>query len=164
MNEDMEEIELDLTYEDIKQLKKDKFSELVKRKIREKAFSDLMILKNKHSKLDSITYTELSQQQYLIESKVENWVAQNIFKFRTRMADVHENFKNSYTYKALCPLCQKEKDDQSHLLKCEKIQNACPELKVATNYLDIFSDDCFQISKTTKLLSKALKTRTELID
>ena len=51
-----------------------------------------------------------------------------LFKLRTRMMSVRQNFKNKYE-DLMCPRCKKEIDDEKHLLtKCEKladIQNKC---------------------------------------
>ena len=44
-----------MTYEEIEQLKKEEFADIVKRNIREKAFDDLMNTKKSHTKLDNRT-------------------------------------------------------------------------------------------------------------
>ena len=47
--------------------------------------------------------------------------ARILFKLRTRMISVRNNFKNKYEY-LMCPRCKKEIDDEKHLFtKCEKL-------------------------------------------
>ena len=161
---DLNDLEIDLSFEDIEEMKKEEFAKIVKKVIREKAFEDLMKEKVKHSKLAHITYKELKIQHYLVDSRVESWVAKDIFKYRTRMSDVHENFQNSYSYKPNCPLCTKQKDDQIHLLKCDVLKNKCPSLLVNKNYYDIFSEDCLRIYETVRLLSKTMEIRRSLLE
>ena len=134
-----------MTYEEIEQLKKEEFADIVKRNIREKAFDDLMNTKKSHTKLDNIHYSELKTQDYLLNNTVESWIAKDIFKFRTRMIDVHENFKNNYFYEVDCPLCHKAKDKQSHLITCEKLKGVCQSLNQPIEYMDIFSKDTNKI-------------------
>ena len=151
--DDLKEFEIDMTFEDIKEMKKGKFKDIIKGKIREKAFNDLQNLKNIHSKLDNIKYEEFKIQDYFINNNEDSRIAKSIFKFRTRMVDVHENFKNSYRYKESCPLGCVEKDEQSHLLKCEKL-SAVHDNSDENDYFDIFSDNSSKIKNVSKNISE----------
>ena len=77
--------------------------------------------KSSHSKMDNLNYPELKIQPYLISSLLRRDQAQQLFKFRTRMANVKGNFKNGQT-DYFCPVCVKigvyEDDYQKHLLSC----------------------------------------------
>ena len=119
--------------------------------------------KERHSKLNNIEYKEFKMQNYFVDNRVESWVAKNIFKFRTRMTEVKENFKNNYKNESVCPLCKdpSQKDDQSHLLKCPKLKE---NGHIKRNYFDIFSEDILKIYETIIILIKAMETRQKLLD
>ena len=158
------EIGVNLTFAEIKNLKKEEFAKIIKEEIRNKAFEDLKKEKLKHSKMNNLEYKEFKIQNYFVDDRVESWMAKDIYKFRTRMADVNENFKNSFKYESLCPICKISKDDQSHLMVCHKLREFNPSLDVDKNYKDIFNDDCLKLYESARILIKALETRKKIID
>ena len=160
---DLLELGINLSFEEIKELKKEEFAVLVKKEVRNLAFSDLMKDKEKHSKLDNIEYKEFKIQDYFVDDRIESWIAKEIFKFRTRMTQVNENFKNNFQYESICPICKdpNENDDQNHLLNCKKLNDLCP---IKRNYFDIFSNDIIKIYETIRILMRAMETRKKLLE
>ena len=131
---------------------------VIKDRICKAAFRYLMLAKDKHSKMSNLTYRELNMQKYLKEvSKKED--CQQIFKFRTRMIDVKENFKNQYV-ELLCPLCTRANDSQEHLLACT--ENTVDSQQI--NYKDIFGDDTPRLLKCYKCLMEAFEKREQLLE
>ena len=53
-----------------------------------------MEVKLKHSKMDNLWYSDLKMQPYLESNKFTTQEVKTIFKFRTRMANFGQNFKN----------------------------------------------------------------------
>ena len=66
MKEDIVKVDINLTFEEIGDLSKDTFKELVKTKVRTKAFTDLLNLQKSHSKGKEIVFKQFSLQEYLL--------------------------------------------------------------------------------------------------
>ena len=79
------------------------------------------------------------------------------------MTQVKRNFKSAYS-SLTCNLCQKEEEDQVHLLSCPNILSECIELRDDTEveYEDLFSDVKKQL-KAVKLFDKVFKVRDKLL-
>ena len=89
---------------------------LLKTKIRETAFKELIAEKEKNSKLKALKYTYLSLQPYLTaESTLTNEEKRSLFRWRSHMIKVKQNFGLK---DAKCPLCKDADDTQYHLLTC----------------------------------------------
>ena len=87
-----------------------------------------------------------------------------LFKFRTRMFHVRNNFRNKYKQtNTLCPLCQVNEDSQSHLFECTAIQKQLQK-NTSILYDDIFSSDNETLLKVGKELKKIVAVRQELED
>ena len=84
VKEDMREIGLDLTYEDIKALSKESFKKLVKAKCKALAFTNLMKEKEGKKKMNGIYYSELLTQDYLLSKEMTTSQKKIIFKIRTK--------------------------------------------------------------------------------
>ena len=129
----------------VKQIKKDKFKEIIKDKIHEKAFKDLMDRKIKHSKLKNLEYKNLEMQQYLSHGDISVNQARIIFKYRTRMSNYWNNFRGSLEDQN-CPVCKKENtsDTQEHGLECEVLMKS---LHVNVKVSEIFQAVTPEIGK-----------------
>ena len=98
-------------------IKKAKFSKLVKIKIQEVSLNHLLNLKKDHSKMSRLSYEKLNLQKYLKTPMISTKEAKLIYKYRTRMANVKTNFKFMYPLEDLsCPDCLIHLDTQKHLL------------------------------------------------
>ena len=69
------------------------------------------------SKLKNIKYEKLEMQTYLKSQKISLIKKRVLFKARTRMLNVQNNFGK----KSQCPLCKLNDNDQSHLIDFEKM-------------------------------------------
>ena len=111
------------------------FKKLVKVKAFEYEFSRLMKAKNGHSKMDNLSYSKLEMQKYL---KLENLYAsgaRTLFRYRTRMANFGENFREGSTA-VNCPLCGLHLDNQEMAFyNCPVIK---ANVKIRGQYEDIF--------------------------
>ena len=112
------------------------FKRLVKVKTKEYALQFLLKLKQKHSKMSSLQYHELKIQNYLMDENISVKEAQNIFKYRTRVANFKENFKNSYN-EIECPLCFVHPDTQAQCVQCPVVKE---NVEIRGEYQEIFSE------------------------
>ena len=94
-----------------------------KAKIEEKANE---IYKNECEKLKKLKWlnqckAKIKRERYM--DILQQKQGRILFKLRTRMISVRNNFKNKYE-DLMCPRCKKEIDDEKHLFtKCEKLAN-----------------------------------------
>ena len=98
-------------------------------------------------------------QTYLKSQKISLIKKRVLFKARTRIINVPNNFGK----KSQCPLCMTvsplNDNDQSHLIDCIIIKLACPEIlenKSNCSYEDIFSNDLV-IRTREKVLKEGAK-------
>ena len=119
---------------------------LVRRKIREYEIKELISIQQTQnkSKLDKLKYVELQQQEYFTSLSVEQ--AKETFRFRTRMADFSENYKEGGQVK-ICPLCGHHDDTQTLSFICPKVR---AKFDIMDEYEDIFK------SKITPTLANTL--------
>ena len=110
----------------------------------------------KKSKTENLSHEKLLLQSYLQSTQIYPDKAKNIFKFRTRMAEVKANFKQYYkTY--LCPLGCNMEDTQEHLLYCKEIYGH--DVNENQFYKHIFSNNLSKLVKIEEKLNNALKIR-----
>ena len=122
VKKDIEEFDLDLEFDDIKLYKKAKLSKIVKEASREKVFNDLLVIQEQYSKGSNLSYGKLKMRSYFKKKEISRQHASLIFKFRTRMIQVKNNFKNSNLKNMLCPVCLSgEEDTQEHLVSCTSL-------------------------------------------
>ena len=92
-----------------------------------------------------LQYSELKTQNYLKNGNITVKEAQNLFRYRTRVAKFKENFKNNYDG-IECPLCSDQPDTQAHCVQCPIIRE---NIIIKGDYSEIFSDDISkEISQT----------------
>ena len=109
-------------------MKKSSFTKLVKENIVEYSFNGLLEMKASHSKLDNLEYDELTRQPYIEDEDITTTMAQNIFKYRTRMLKFKDNFKGT-EISTECPLCEKHVDSQHEVENCKKLSESIDNLE-----------------------------------
>ena len=135
MREDLNDLKIDDDLEKIKLVSKHAFKNLVKKKIEEAVFIDLLERKEKHKKMENLQYTRFEMQDYLKQNHITPNQARTIFKFRTRMENFSENFRAGKPTRQ-CPVCKASKDTQSHSFKCTVISK---NIQIPENFDDIFN-------------------------
>ena len=78
---DLEYLDLDNDYETVKYFSKESLSSEVKNSCREKAFEDLMIIKDGYSKGSNVEYGQSKMRSYLKSTIINPTEAKLIFKF-----------------------------------------------------------------------------------
>ena len=169
VKEDLEELEIGLDFETIKELSKKSFKIFVDKQLEARALDYLNEIKAKHSKVNHIIHNNLRMQNYLEASKQFNTkLSKFIFHARSRMLDVKENYRNKYvTSKTLrnCPLNCLELDTQEHLLWCDKITSEGIISHIyQPKYEDLFEEDCEKQRKISLILMEKLARRKKLIE
>ena len=158
---DLDELNIQLTENEIREMKYEAFKKVVKTKSNEKFFEYLLSLKLNHSKTQNLSSYKL--QTYLESENLTYKQKQLLFSLRTRSIDVKRNYKNKYRNSNLfCTLCDdKLVESESHLLECTSTYEMLGNIGDA-KYEDIFSSEISRQEKITKIFEKVLKLRQNL--
>ena len=152
---DLKELEIEESFETIKSIRKSTLKIMLNDAIKRRAFQDLVIKKESHSKVSKIKHERLEMQQYLkpINVKISIEEAQEMFKMRCRVADVKMNFKGKYE-NLDCDICNEENETQIHLIECKEINKNEREYEKPPEYEELFKTN---IQNQLKLVRKFLK-------
>ena len=129
IEKDKKELNIDVTDDKLLKMSKGVFKNFIRKKIKCAALEHLNKLKRKHIKVKFIKSEDLKCSSYLINPKFTAKEAKLLFKFRTHMYSVKENFENLYEQNMLCDLCRVTKCSQSHLFQCAIIRGFVPEIE-----------------------------------
>ena len=140
VKQDLEDCNIDLTEDEISNMKKITFKKLVNEKIRLLAAQYLLTLKQQHSKSEHLTYSE-QMQPYLRNESLKIEDKKLLFKLKNRLIDVKVNFKKKYKEDMTCRLCSFAEESQLHLLNCKVILSDVDIKKALAGftYSDTFS-------------------------
>ena len=120
VKKDLETFDFDNDFEIVKDFSKETLSSEIKKSCRSKAFDDLLLKKEGYSKGNNLEYGELKMRSYLKSEFINSNDAKTIFKFRSRMLNVKNNFRGSHQNNLNCPLgCPNQIDSQIHLIFCQ---------------------------------------------
>ena len=152
VREDIKELDINLTFEQIKSFSKEAFKEKVKNHVKSSALKFLQNLQQTHSKSKPCVYTKLELQDYL---KADNDMTRKekafTFHLRSRMLDLKCNFKS--LHKDLkCRLCDNHEENQEGLMICLALKDK--DETFSGSYSDIFSQDKNKITNTAVVLKK----------
>ena len=164
IKKDLDEFNIEANLDIIKSQSQYQFKNLVKERCCECAFQHLITLKETHSKLSGLSYEELMMQPYLCDGNFHSGDARILFRFRTRMVRVGNNYRAMYSGQSdavsVCPLCQGSEDTQEHLLECPNLGND----GISVRYSNIFSMNTTEVKETFEILKRSLNRREDLID
>ena len=149
---DLEELDIKMTFSDIRSISANSFKNIVKKQIKIKALEYLQQCQQNHSKSRHVTYQKLEMEEYLkpgndltIQEK------QFIFKARTLMLNVKLNFKVGQADLNCRHGCNVP-ESQQHILDCAAIGDNCVANPESPQYSDIFGVDVEKISTVGRIL------------
>ena len=163
---DMKEINLDLSDEEISQFSKQDFKSLIKNRMRNIVFSDLEIQKSDHSKVRNIIHTDLkTPQKYLTNGIFTNKMSSLLLNFRCKSVNEFRSNLESSDQHSPCKFCMKSDDTQEHALVCTVVKTHLSEnntkLVNSVSYMDLFGSIDAQLI-VTEAFSIIIKTRENL--
>ena len=156
--EDLQELGINKSFDDISEISKDAFKKMVKEKVKKKALFFLKDLQQTHSKSKNLDYKDLELQNYL-ESDLSIKEKSFIFLARSRMLDLKCNFKVGRS-DLLCSKCGIEEETQQHLLSCALlVENCVVNSDYVPQYSDLFSNDSMKL----RMIGRILITKFKLL-
>ena len=120
--DDLEKVGLNVTFEEIKSIRKAKWKSMVKKSITEHSFTYLENIKQSHSKVKELEYEKLKTQTYFLPNKLNIYKEDIhlIFRMRCKVVNLKMNMKGIYdAYE--CKVCQNEDESQEHVYECKEI-------------------------------------------
>ena len=157
---DMEELDLNYEFSDIKSLSKNVWLKRVKEACKSKAFEDLTDTQMEYSKGNNLGYGSLKMRGYLKTRDINKSQAILLFKIRTRMLNLKNNFKNGNNDLS-CKVCFQGVDSQDHMMmECLRLG----ELINLKEYLSIFGEDEEQMAAVIKKVEKLQMKREEILE
>ena len=159
----MIQLDLKLNYEEITNMKKSKFKNLVKNQVEVKALIFLNQLKSEHSKVRKLDYKMIKMRKYLMPNNedVTNEEKQLLFKLRCRLTETKTNFKGLYN-NYMCDLCDQEEETQEHLFRCTEILKRKVEIE-RNDYEKIFNGTIHDQILMTRIFRENMKIRDEIL-
>ena len=116
----MKELNLNLSLEELRNMKKGKLKLILNRATQYKSLEELNKKKIKHSKGKWLTYNNLEMQRYLKPSHIKTRKEDAITIFKLRMTNVKANFRGRHE-NIECQICnEKEEETQQHIFTCQK--------------------------------------------
>ena len=102
-------------------------------------------------------------QGYLVDKSITNTQFSILFALRSHcVRGIKENFKQLYSQNTLCPVCERSIDTQSHVLKCQVLQNILP-LTENISYSDIYGTTQSQI-ELVRVYEQYLVLRDKILE
>ena len=124
VREDLNKLNLFDSFEQIEKMTKSAWKKKIQKVIKEKAFKYLtdQIQDTNMTKVIKLKYSEMKVQEYFQFAGTSKNIKKFIFKLRTRMIQVGNNFGK----KEPCPVCKMGNNDQQHLLECAVLKSRNP--------------------------------------
>ena len=158
VKQDLEDFDIAADLDFIRSKSEFSFKHQVKLKSIEYAWKKFMRAKIGHTKMDDLWYSDLELQPYFKSNKFTVEQVRTIFRFRTRMAQFGENFRNGGG-QVQCPMCQNHFDSQPMAFQCPSVK---AEVSLTGSYQDIFKDDIPSNLVTT--LTRIMKFRENFLE
>ena len=121
---DIEELNLKLTFEDIKSIKKTKYVQILKEKIREAALNHLLDKQGKKGREMKFNYLEMADYLLPFNKKLNIEQKCEMFAVENEMINIPANFSSKCEVKCECG----SKEDMSHIYNCMLYNTEIPEI------------------------------------
>ena len=138
------------------------FKKLVRRRVESLAISSLEAQKKQKS--IKLSIEKFEPQKYILSKNLSISEVQTLFKLRSSMIDVKQNFKSSYKDDMWCRLCLLNSETQQHLLDCPIIRD---KLKGVVRFENLNLEMMYQSTESQELIAKSytiiLNTRKDIL-
>jgi hypothetical protein len=156
-------LNIGLTFDEISEMSKYRFKQLVKQKTEEAGFAYLIKEKNKQKKISHLNYVKLEMQEYLLEGNRNTKISKLIFKARGRNLDIKTHKKWRYEDK-ICVGCNRNEESEEEFLACEGFCGENDILVDKISYSWLFGDSVDKMVIVAKEIRKRLNLRKKILD
>ena len=165
VKQDLEDLELEITFEQIKACTKEAFKDMVKKHVKAAALTMLTKCQQTHSKSSGLKYNELKMQSYLTSEDNFMTNKEKIFAFtaRSHMLELKANFKLGKT-NIQCSLGCDNVEDQKHLFDCPELKDEEENDDEVLSYEGIYGNDLDKVRRVTQRLMERFKKFTTMVN
>ena len=158
VEKDLKELQINQSFLEIGQTSKIRLKNILREKVKTKAFNYLAEIKETHSKVRTIKHSELKLQSFLASNQGEMTIKEKQFAFaaRTRMLDLKTNFKAGAA-DTTCRRCEREEETQEHLLYCPALSDSSI-VQGLPLYSDILEENSTKIATISRILCDKYKS------
>ena len=162
--QDMSDIDLRMSEEEIKKTSKTKFKSIIQTKMNVCIKSYFQKIQAKQSKTSHLKITEnFKPAKYLSSRKLNPSEIRTLFRLRSRTISVKDNHSSSYKANMSCRTCFLSTETQEHVFLCAEIRRKLPDMTYdEVNYQMIFGKLEDQ-EKFTKIYHLMLEARTDMM-
>ena len=159
IEEDLLHLDIQMTFEDIEQMSKNKYKELIKKKIKEHALQYLVEKKNnRNGKGMKLLHSKLEIQNYLKyeDGEVNNFERKLIFQLRTDMCfKIKTHFRQMHK-DTICEGCRKEESTTKHTVECQALLGNNQIVTYIPDYRDLYRNDVEEQAYVARILKDNL--------
>ena len=164
MEKDLQELEINVNFEDIGNMTKNTWKNIVRNTINQKTFFELETLKQTHSKVKGLRHIRLEMQDYFLPNEIEKLnkeEVQLIFRIRSKSIDLKMNRKNQFETLE-CSVCSEENESQEHIYQCKEIWKLKNQNRIEIpEYEEILHGDVQQKVKVARIFHENMKIREQ---
>ena len=151
---DIQKLDLKLSFEDIKTIKKSEFKQLLNEKTRKAALFYLLCKQGKKGRENKYPYLEMAEYLLPINNKLTIDEKCEMFAVKNSMIDIPANFSSKIEVKCKCGA----NEDMVHIYECEQYNMENPEIP----FEKIFDGNLKQQITVYNKFAQNLKTRNNL--
>ena len=163
LEQDKKDLDMDLSDVDITYYSEDQFRKVVKSRTERFFAKNLEKLRGSHSKTVNLKFSGFKPASYILSKNLTTEEVQTLFKLRTRMINVKNNFGSSDDM--WCRLCHLFTETQQHLLECPVIRI---KTKHIINFKNLDHNMIFGTLENQEVIAKnyqiILKARTDILE
>ena len=159
---DFKFLEIELNEDEICHTPKNIYKVKIKDLISKAAFKHFLTIKETHSKLNDLSYSELKVQPYLTSNMITNEQKQLLYKLRSKCHESKMNFRKMHKNNLKCVFgCSQDEDQKHAFLYCWPIVSKIKNHHV-TQYNNLFGTLQEQ-EKTIQIFSQIQKMRKDTL-
>ena len=151
----LKEMNINLSLQEIKEMKNKKYKEMIKLKCEELAFNYL--ISKRRVKGKEIIYKNIQMSQYLLpNSELDIRDQKKIFEIRNKMIDISENFSTKSKIEKKCVCGNLE--NMEHIYYCKYLNNS----EIEIEYENIYKGNVRNMKTVMNRFEKNMEKREEL--
>ena len=153
----MKKLDIDMTFEEISEISKGRFNQIVKEKMKIASLNYLNLEKTKQTKICDLIYSKLEMQKYLVDGDRNKNISNLIFKARGKSLDIKLHKKWKFDDK-LCSGCSKNEESADEILTCKSFGENTENVRYSWFFSEQVSDQLL----VAKIMAKKLKIRKQI--
>ena len=155
---------MNMSDEDVRKISKQKFKSFIQNKVNQLRCKNLKEIQEKQSKSKNlIIRNSKTPVQYLMSKNLCLKEIQTLFKLKTEMINVKNNFKSSHIENMWCRTCQLFSETQEHLYYCSTLRRHLTDVNFADYSYNMINGNIEQQEKFVKVYQVILEMRKDIV-